>query len=169
MTNAGESVTSFERIVHTAILRTPIDQLLDTGPAVVLERLARGGGATRWYYCPDRAQLTSIERELRPGSVVSFYFDERIRNGVFSPEMRSDCARILVESGELVIGRLAGGETRIDAEVVTGPSELEEFASGIGPSSRVFYGVFPARDNDGSQAVTLTVPDLDGTTRSHPH
>jgi hypothetical protein len=27
----------------------------------------------------------------------------------------------------------------------------------------------PGRDNDGVNAVTLTLPDLDGTVRAHPH
>jgi hypothetical protein len=28
---------------------------------------------------------------------------------------------------------------------------------------------YPGRDNDGVNAVTLTLPDLDGTTRTHPY
>jgi hypothetical protein len=33
----------------------------------------------------------------------------------------------------------------------------------------VFYGATPDRENDGTHAVTVTLPDADGIVRPHPH
>jgi hypothetical protein len=76
---------SFTSIAHSTLAMTPVGKLLETSGAVVLERIARGGGATNWYSCSGQSQLEMIEARLLPGSVVSFYFDERIRLGPLSP------------------------------------------------------------------------------------
>ena len=68
-----------------------------------------------------------------------------------------------------MVGTLAEDGIRIDTEIITGLNELAEFLSVVKPGSRVFYGPFPARDNDGVRAVTLVLPDADGTARLHPH
>lgn len=44
--------------------------------AVVLERIVRGGGATRWCFLRQLEQLKTLQDLLQPGSVVSFYFDQ---------------------------------------------------------------------------------------------
>ena len=38
-------------------------------------------GATNWYYCADETAVPFIASRLSPGSVVSFYFDDRITRG----------------------------------------------------------------------------------------
>ena len=159
----------FTSVAHAALATTPIVDLLATTDAVVLERIAMGGGATRWYYCPDGTRLEGIEAQLRPGSVVSFYFDDRIQSGLYTSEIKSNVGKIIAETGEAIIGVLGEDGLHIDVEVITGSDEITEFASAVTSSSRVFYGVFPARDNDGVRAVTVTIPDRDGVVRPHPH
>jgi len=160
---------SFKSIVHATLATTAIRDLLATKEAVILERIARGGGATRWYYCLDKNHLDSVEAQLSPGSVVSFYFDDRIRHGLYSTEAKSNLERIIAETGEGVIGVLREDRLHIAVEIIGGLNELAEFASGLGSKARVFYGTFPARDNDGVRAVTVVLPDTDGIVRLHPH
>jgi len=160
---------SFASLVHDAFAATPIINLLAAADAVVLERVARGGGRTVWYHCRGKHQLETIEALLSPGSVVSFYFDGRIRNAPYSPELRSIIEKVITETGDAVLGHLNKDGLHIDHEIVTGPNDLTEFASNFGPESRVFYGAFPNRDNDGIKAVTVTLPDHDGIVRPHPH
>jgi hypothetical protein len=73
---------SFRLAVRTAVSATPIGDLLSAKSGVVLERIARGGGATNWYYCPKKSSLEVVESKFSPGSIVSFYFDDRIRDDV---------------------------------------------------------------------------------------
>ena len=160
---------SFESAVHATLAATPVIELLGARAAVVLERIARGGGATKWYYCPDKAHLEALEAQLSPGSVVSFYFDDRVRSAIYSPELKSAVEGIIAETGEAIIGALGEDRLHIDVEILTGARELAEFASTTSLTSRVFYGAFPARDNDGTRAVTMVIPDADGIARCHPH
>jgi hypothetical protein len=160
---------SFSSVVRATLLTTPINDLLAQKSAIILERIAMGGGATRWYYYSDNIRLEAIEAQLRPGSIVSFYFDDRFQSGFYSLEIKLDAERIIAEIGEVVVGVLAKDGLHIAVEMVTGPNELAEFASNTNSSSRVFYGAFPAQDNDGARAVTVTLPDIDGVVRRHPH
>jgi hypothetical protein len=52
---------------------------------------------------------------------------------------------------------------------VTGCNDLDDFVSTLTAVSLVFFGPFPASDNDGIRAVTVALPDADGVVRSHPH
>jgi len=160
---------AFTSIVRERLAMTPIAEQLHQRSAVVLERIARGGGAVNWYYCRGQTELALIEEELSPGSVVSFYFDGRIRHSSCSPEIINSLERAIAESGEVVVGILASDGIHIDATDVVSLDDLRDFMSDIGPSAELFYGAFPSRDNDGSQAVTVTLPDNDGVLRSHPH
>lgn len=154
---------------------SPVSRLLRTRQAVVLERIARGGGATDWYHCPDHAHLDAIITELRPGSVVSFYFDDRIALRLYTPELHQHMLQLMRsrrdagDSGEIVVGQLAADGLHIEVDYPSGPRDLEEFTQTLGAASRIYVGCFPGRDNDGVNAVTLTLPDLDGITRGHPH
>jgi len=159
----------FTRIVRTALAVTPLRTLLETGHAVVLEHIAYGAGQTNWYYCQDRAQLDVIEGMLLPGSVVSFYFDGRLGPCPWKPALVGELEAIIVATYGAVLGWLAEDGMTIDATQVVSRGELAEIAATLAPSSQVFCGAFPARDNDGARAVTMTVPDLDGIVRPHPH
>jgi hypothetical protein len=45
-----------------------------------------------------------VESELSPGSAVSFYFDQRIKNEVYSPQIRVAINELLVRHGEVLVG-----------------------------------------------------------------
>lgn len=159
---------SFAPTVHAALIRTPIIHRLRAASAVVLERLARGGGGSRWYYCPDEAHLVAVETRLRPGSLVSFYFDDRIQSGLYSSDIKAKVLTIPAKSGPL-IGPLNNDGIEIDMIVDVDPGELEEYNSVLLSAKRVFYGEFPGSDSDEFNSITLTLPDADGVTRKHPY
>lgn len=158
------------------ITDSPILRLLNARPAIVLERIARGGGATNWYHCPNPAGLNTVAASLSPGSVVSFYFDDRIAYRRYTPDVHRQVLDLMAklrclpgETGEIVVGQLADDEVRIDVDFPSGAKDLDEFTATLGHSSWIFYGQYPGRDNDGVHAVTVSLPDRDGILRAHPH
>jgi hypothetical protein len=157
------------------ITDSPVPRLLATRSAIVLERIARGAGATNWYHCTDDAHLTAVTGYLSPGSVVSFYFDARITYCRYTPEVHERMLRLmrrqrdLGDSGEIVFGQLATDDLHINVDYPSTPEYLDEVTQTLGTHSWIYFGCFPGRDDDGSNAVTLTLPDLDGITRAHPH
>ena len=160
---------SFISKTHAALATTPIIKLLTTTDAVILERIAMGAGSTRWYYCPDKSRFEAIVAQLSPGSVTSFYFDRRIQSALYSLDVKLGVERIVAETGEGIVGILSEDGLHIAAEIVNDAHEIEEALSTATCASRVFYGSFPARDNDGIRAVTVVLPDVDGVVRPHPH
>lgn len=158
----------FTAVVHRMLVEAAVHQRLRDRAAVVLERIARGGGATRWYYCPDGMTLDSLEADFRPGSKVSFYFDDRILRVPFSQELRKDIEIIVSRYGEAVVGVAREHDSLIDVEFVAGPTDLAEVMDVAIPAV-MFIGTFPAPDNDGTAAITVTLPDSDGVVRDHPH
>jgi hypothetical protein len=136
--------------------------------AVVLERIARGGGATRWYILCEPEELGQLAATLQPGSSVSVYFDDRLKFGAIDEEARASIAAIAERDGSAVIGAVTHGSIEIDVVFPSAPAEVDEFVEEHDAVSFV-YGAFPGRDNDGEGAVTLTLPDEDGVVRSHPH
>jgi hypothetical protein len=159
----------FKQIVLRTLAGTPVREHLGDRSAVVLERIARGGGATRWYYCADAGALEAIAGELRPGSAVSFFFDDRIRSDVLSPDVRLQIENMMEAVGETTVGILRTDNVHIDVAFVSDWSEVEDCFPTVDPAARIFYGEFPGRDNDGLHAVTLILPDRDGIVRNHPH
>ncbi len=157
------------------ITDSPVPRLLRTRQAVVLERLARGGGATNWYHCPDQRHLAAITADLHPGSLVSFYFDDRITHSRYTANVHSRMLQLMRslrdagDSGEIVLGQLAADGLHIHVDYPSGPEYLDNITQTLGSHSRIYFGPYPAPDNDGINAVTLTLPDLDGITRAHPH
>ena|SRR6266581_2641195 len=162
------TTASFLSVARSTLESASLIALLAKGHAIVLERIACGAGATRWYFCRDAHALEAIAGELSPGSVVSFYFDERIRKVALSPSVRSEIERISARDGDSVVGVLED-EIHIRVDFPGGTRDLDEFASRVSPGATVFTGAFPARDNDGIGAVTITLPDADGIVRAHPH
>jgi hypothetical protein len=155
--------------IHAAIAR--LGALLRQGQreAIVLERLAYGAGVTRWYRCRNQADLDAIMEELSPGSCVSFYLDSRISAQVYSPQTHDKILQIIRRTGDAVVGQIEADGLHLDMEVVSGPNDLREYAETLGSASRVYFGPFPSRDNDGYNAITVTLPDEDGVVRAHPH
>jgi hypothetical protein len=160
--------STFKSFVHAALLATPLSERLGSSSAVVLERKARAAGQTRWFYCADQGHLDAVESELSPGSAVSFYFDKRIKSEAYSPQINVAMNELLVRYGEVLVGVISN-EIEIAVEVITGQGELFELTSAFDLGARVFYGVFPARDNDGVNAISVVLPDRDGVVRPHPH
>lgn len=155
--------------VDGGLVTDAIMELLASKECVVLERLARGGGATNWYLCRDIPTLEMIQRDLAPGSIVSLYFDDRIRRSKKSPQLAMAVEKIIAETGDAIVGVLGEDGFHLNAETVVTRGELPELMSSISETADVFYGAFPARDNDGARAITVTIPDRDGIVRHHPH
>jgi hypothetical protein len=160
---------AYEALALGAITATDVPPLLASQGAVVLERIARGGGATRWYFIQHTEQLTALAKRLSPGSSVSFYFDDRISAKPFDHTVAEEILAIAAAEGEAVIGRLSADGIEVSVEFVSGPRDLDEATESITPGERVFFGAVPARDNDAVAAVTLDLPDRDGIIRPHPH
>lgn len=136
---------------------------------VVLERLPRGGGSTRWFYVESSAALSSVLDLLVPASRVSFYFDDRIAEFELNAELTNIVARLLEQHGEIVVGTMPVNGVEIDVDFATSPHEVVEHLE-LAPSPyRVFVGAYPAADNDGVGAITALVPDADGSVRREPH
>lgn len=144
-------------------------KLLAVRPAVVLERVARGGGATNWFYVAVPAQLGELAVRLRPGSSVSFYFDDRIKRTLLDDDFIDDVLGVVAKEGEAVVGALADDGLRLDVDFVAGLGDLTEMLGARSGDVVMFVGAFPRRDDDGVDAVTFDLPDEDGVIRSHPH
>jgi len=161
--------TSFAEWVRGVVDETDVPRLVSERPAVVLERIARGAGATRWFHVASARDLELVCHELAPGSTVSFYFDDRIALLPYDDETVMRILDLIAAHGDAVVGALDDNQLEISVEFVAGANELGEFAENLPPQSSVFVGAFPAADNDGYDAVTLSLPDRDGVTRRHPH
>ena len=159
----------YARLVQTVLEQTAIPRLLTERPSVVLERIARGAGATRWFHATSLQDLDPLYSQLTPGSTVSFYFDGRISMHPFDDETVTRILDVASAHGDAVVGRISSDGLEVVVECIAGANELGEFANGLAPGSQVFVGAFPAADSDDQDAVTLTLPDRDGVTRGHPH
>jgi hypothetical protein len=162
-------MSDFESQVNRALAKVGARDLLAESGAVVLERIARGGGATSWYFCKGSERLADLAKKLSPGSVVSFYFDQRIRRAVSLGEARRDIEIAISADREAVVGLLNDNGLTIDVELVSNISEFDHLVRGLVEIDRLFYGRFPERDNDGRRAITVSLPDADGIVRPHPH
>lgn len=156
-------------LVQKHLSTTRVLQNLQSSKAVVLERIARGAGTTNWFYCRDHIDLGLIEKELWPGSLVSFYFDNRIQHTQYSAVLHSAIQEIVDNERECVIGFLEKNEISIEVDFVSAIWEVSDFVSSHGDPNHFFFGAFPGRDNDGDCAVTVTLPDEDGVVRKHPY
>jgi hypothetical protein len=169
MSDQEGSVDSFRVSLREAIEATGVPQLLASGSrqAVVLERIGRGAGATRWFLVGDVEDLAVLEHRLSTESLVSFYFDGRLTRAAYGPAVAEAILGIARRDGDAVIGRVEDADVKLDVEFIAGQAELDEYAAGVGKAD-VVYGGFPAADNDGERAITITLPDRDGV-RRHPH
>ena len=88
-----------EGAAYAAIARAVIDStaapdlLVRQAPAVVLERIARGGGTTNRFLLRTPNDLEALSNRPRPGSCVSFYFDDRTRRLQRSARTASSLSR----------------------------------------------------------------------------
>jgi hypothetical protein len=135
--------------------------------AVVLERVARGGGETRWFYCRTVAEIEQILPRLRPGSRVGFFFDDRLRRAPFSDSVEEELWSMATEAGEVLLGTERQGDPELDM-VLLDPSDFSEHLAEVRAGEVVFYGLFPAIEDDGVSAVSFIPPDQDGVVRPQP-
>jgi hypothetical protein len=162
-------VATYSSLVRSALKQTAVPRLLAERPAVVLERIARGAGATRWFHVKSVQDLERLSTRLAPGSKVSFYFDVRISLRPYDDETIVRILDLVSAQGDAVVGTICPNGFEMSVEFIGGSNELDEFADGLAPGSQIYVGAFPAPDNDNRDAVTFTLPDKDGVTRRHPH
>lgn len=154
-----------------AVTKAGVPTLLAGGSpyVVALERLARSAGATNWYVLNDIRQLDDLAARLSPGSTLSFYFDGRLAARDYDSNVANEILGIARRDRDAVVGKLSADGLTLQVDFIANQSELEEFTHGLAPGTRIFYGAFPGRDNDGVGAVTIDLPDADGVVRRHPH
>jgi hypothetical protein len=75
---------------------------------------------------------------------------------------------IAEEDREAVVGVVSEQDIEVAVDFVGIAEELDAWL-GEHAGETIRCGRYPARDNDGEQAVTLDLPDRDGVVRSHPH
>ncbi|WP_409497386.1 hypothetical protein [Amycolatopsis sp. cmx-11-12] len=151
------------------ITRAGVAERLDrAGSLVALERLAQGGGDTNWFVATCRQDLTTIADRLRPGSLVTFYFDNRIARRPYTGTVRTELLDIIERKGDALIGWLRPDGVSIRMRVVDA-GDLDEEVLDAESDDDVYFGAFPATDNDGADAITVTIPDEDGVVRVHAY
>jgi hypothetical protein len=136
---------------------------------VVLERLARGGGATRWFFARSLAELEPVFEVLRGGSCVSFYFANQLHVETDTEAARQRMFKEITLEEELVLGYPSAVSVEVDMELISGPGELAEQLMHHPEGSLIVWGKWPARANDGSDGITVNLVDADGILRAHPH
>lgn len=163
-----DAAHKFKLLVQESLFVANLHEKLAASGAVILERIARGAGTTCWYLCPDAAHIDTIAERLHAGSLVSFYFDNRITQRFDSPQCRIDIEKTIVETSDCVVGVLNQDGVEIEMFHYASTHDFDgqiEFTS----SRQVFYGKYPGRDNDMINAITFRLPDSDGVVRKHPY
>jgi len=94
--------------------------------AVVLERLAHGGGSTNWYLARTEADLMAIADVLAGGSRITLFIDEQLFVGHDSEAQRLRMFDAAAGSREVLVGYPVSGEVGLQVELPTGSSELAE-------------------------------------------
>lgn len=136
---------------------------------VILERLARGGGAARWFFVSSQEMLERVFELLRGGSSVSFYFSRYLHVETDDDITRQEMFDQITEHGELVLGYPKVGDLEIEMALISGPSELTECLMLHSEGALAVWGRWPPRISDGEDAITVDLIDEDGVLRSHPH
>jgi len=136
---------------------------------VVLERLARGAGAARWFFVTSRAMLERVFDMLRSGSSVSFYFSEYLHVEADTEATRQEMFDEVIQHGELVLGYPSPDDPELEMPIISGPSELTECLMLHPEDSLAVWGQWPPREDNGEKAITVDLVDADGVLRSHPH
>lgn len=160
---------SDESLAYRQLVSAGILERARSGSAVVLERLAYGGGATNWFYCSTPDTLTAIAARLRHGSSVTFYFDGRIRACQRGVDVATEIDNELRNGGEVVIGLLRDDGIEISMSIETHSDDVRDILQSQQEGQLLFWGAYPARDDDGVTAITLVMADADGVVRRHPH
>jgi hypothetical protein len=142
-------------------------RLESAGEVFILEKLASGGGATRWFHCETVLEVRNVMTYLRPGSRVGFFFDDRIRRRVNSPESQQEAVDLAFLNRELFVGQKDSHANELHMYLAE-PTEVYFELAKVPIGQSVFFAAFPAFDDDGLNSFTFTPPDADGVTRPNP-
>jgi len=162
---------SFHDLVWRSIQSRGVPAKVDNSPSpvLVLERVARAAGLTNWFACRSSQDLRLVASELHPGSYVSFYLDQRIAKHTFSTTLRPSMLAVtdpITDEAVMLVG--TADDIHLELEIYTA-TDLDDCLASLEASQPIWFGAFPAADDDGTNAVTITLPDEDGIVRSHPH
>jgi hypothetical protein len=113
------------------------------------------------------AEVEEVLPALRPGSQVGFFFDDRIRREPFSKRVRQQMTDIVTATGEVLLGREPPPGPELEMDFLD-HEELPERLANVPLNEVVYFGVFPAIDDDGESAVSYIPPDKDGKVRPQP-
>jgi hypothetical protein len=160
--------TAFEDVVTSLLSDNSLRGHLERHAGVALERIAYGGGATNWYSLPSPESMSALVRALTPGSILSIYFDDRLAWHQLDEATKAEFKSVINRDGDAVLARRTADPILLDAEIVSGALEVDDHAEALG-SEVVLLGAFPWPAKEGENAFTITLPDLDGVVRSHPH
>lgn len=167
MERSWRTPDGYPELALRAVESSEVPRLLARRRAIVLERVAQAAGMTCWYEVSGPERLATLAERLRPGSRVSFYFDDRLRFRTVDESFIDD---YLAWGPEAVVGLRTEDGHALEVGFWTGLKALTEFLGPeFPPSSEVLLGAYPSADDDGTDAVTLVVPDADGQVRAHPH
>jgi hypothetical protein len=135
---------------------------------VALERVARGAGAACWYLAHTLEEIGRLLAFLGPGSRVTFYFGPPMRVEPLSEHVIGEMFSVLGEHNEIVICTRSAAEPLVlDAELISGPSELMDYLMRPLAPVEVVWGPWPGVEEPDSLSVVLV--DGDGILRPHPH
>jgi hypothetical protein len=95
-------------------------------------------------------------------------WDHGKRRSTRGGEAQAALLAIIERDGDAVIGAVRDDEMAIEVDFPGGEATVRQFVADH-PDATLTHGSFPGRENDGTRAVTLTLPDSDGVVRSHPH
>jgi hypothetical protein len=144
--------------------------LAATGEALVLEKWARGGGATTWRVLNAAEQADVLAGLLRAGSRVLLYRLPRERvEGVAStsltPAGQDLLAQLSVPADALLVLADDGQRPELAADFLTGAEEVPEWLEEHAGRS-ILMMRYP---RVGEEIAEANVPDADGVIRPHPH
>jgi hypothetical protein len=136
---------------------------------VILERLARAGGAARWFFVTSLVTLDQIFDLLRGGSSVSFYFSRYLHVQADQDESRQDMFDEVTQYSEVVLGYPSQDDPEFEMAIISGPSGLAESLMHHPEGALAVWSQWPPRENNGLDVITVDLVDADGVLRPHPH
>ena len=139
------------------------------GETIVLECIARGGGATRWYSVDAAAQLPELARQVRHGSRLSFYFGRQFERRVYATPVLNEILRDAAPQHDVVIATPKVDGLKLDVGLICGEADLDDYPDILRAGATLFFGLGPPRMTDDDTLVTVVLPDRDGVVRAHPY
>lgn len=155
-------------VIERYLVNHGLTDLLDAGqPLVIFERLAHGGGASKWYRLTTAEDLHTAAAQMRPGSLIQVFQDETMSAapvGQIDPQALVEVAR---RQGEVLLGPPGtGAELLLEC---LDPDEVEAELSRLDSNRTVYFGAPPQVGSSGLAEINFVLPDADGVVRRHPH